>query len=338
MVRIDQPPTNSVGQGLYRRNVQRWLAQHYRQFDVLWCDDPCDMVAPTALTFASQSHWPSVVRHDPTPDTSDSDTQLDDAARASLVNCCENASTILVTSVAAQQQCLKLIGATDKIVRFSDWPGPALDRSPSARRAARSCLSDANSDLALHTQDQLVIVPAEFNGRWNLRLVVGALESLLEVSSRLRLWILGDGPERESFYDCLQGMGLHRIVVLPGMFSCVDTVMQAADLCLLPTAGCGQSWYLPTCMVSGIPFLVAHSAQWSGRYGQTRLENCFDGSAGELRAKVQEWLRNPAQLAQSTKIAGQAYRKHCAAVCGDGGLAKHLGLTLVANDRVNTKT
>ena len=54
--------------------------------------------------------------------------------------------------------------------------------------------------------------------------------------SEARLWIIGDGPERDTLYRQIGDLDQRFRVLLPGTFDCLDDLIQASDMLLIPSA------------------------------------------------------------------------------------------------------
>lgn len=310
VIRLEHPPSDLLSSGRYRKSVSQWLSQNLSNFDAVWCDDSLGKAAPSVAVAARSLGKPWVVRFD--PDGSDPKNSAGSLKRPSdiTMQLCGQANAVVV-STAAAHQCLVQHGLSGRnIVRSSDWRVASLDRSSSARIAARQALGAICGDLALKAQEQLILVPGDLSERWAISLVLDAVAPLLERHPNLHLWMHGDGPGRELYYDRLKELGLHRIALMPGVFSCIEPLLQAADLCLFPAADCGKFWLLPTCLVSDIPSLMAQSVGLEPLLKEGWSTLTFrPGSYQDLHAKIESWLRKPADLIQATRQAREAIRR-----------------------------
>lgn len=235
--------------------------------------------------------------------------------KATIREVCIRATRTLAPSQTAHQQLIALGVPPDRIARCSDWHVPMLDRSYTARREARRMLAEINCDLVLHPRDQLIVIPSDLSKLWNIDFAIGALWRLLDDRPGLRMWILGDGPKREKIYNELKKNGVHRIVALPGVYTSVDSLLQAADLCLFPGRGCGLRYLLPTCIASGIPSLAARSPEIASQLGPSNHGAISDLSfeprsdADLVRCTVQ-WLEQPKKIQQAAFEFQQQLRQH----------------------------
>ena len=57
-----------------------------------------------------------------------------------------------------------------------------------------------------------------------------------------RLWIIGDGPARETLYRQIGDLDQRFRAFLPGTFDCLDELVQASDMLLLPSPHKRRRW------------------------------------------------------------------------------------------------
>lgn len=322
--RLENSPTNQLRQSLYRRSITQWLDERLAQSrdrsegkSVNSTKDPlswiwCDEAGLDALTVCNhpqvhQCKIPVVVRFDPfelAENSVDSTWQLSQA----VIDACHAAASVVAPNPEAQLQLLRHGVASDKIVLRSDWNVRSIDRSSSAIRQARHALGAINSDLALRQQDRVLIVPGNLTAHWQLDKLIDALDPMLDNHPHLRIILHGEGPIREKLYERLQFLGHHRTVIMPGVFTCLDTLIQTADLCVFPATEIGMSWILPTCLTSGVPVLSARSPSLTWQLGPQADSIAFDANAASMNEAIRRWLRNPDDLAAAVRNIGQRMR------------------------------
>jgi hypothetical protein len=83
-----------------------------------------------------------------------------------------------------------------------------------------------------------------------------AVDPLLDRWPNLRVWFIGDGPERGRIYERIRDMDGARQIALPGCFDCVDDIFQLADVCMLTTPGEGLGFFAPLAWENNIPCLL----------------------------------------------------------------------------------
>lgn len=305
--RLDAPPTSELRSSRYGRELAAWVAHQLQHIDFIYCD-AADGDAYALVTQRPKNiRTPIVVRFDPRELQTAANSPRIGAWRPSpkTMEACRRATAVVVPSSFAHQQLLSAGCEPSIIHRVPDAVGRKLDRSPAARTAARMILANINHDLFVRTQDKVLVCPGELTRQWGIDLLINALAPLLEEQRSLKLWILGDSLERGRIHEALQFHGLHRIVVMPGAFTDVDQVLQAADMCIFPAAGVGLGWLLPTCIASSIPVLLADAPELRAELGTLADQLCFRGNdPRDLEARVRRWIRNP-KAAEPTVAAAR---------------------------------
>ncbi len=293
--RIDPGPSLALRTGKYIRMLSDWLARESSKYDLIYCDAP-DIEASALLSQVSGvDDPPVVVRFDP---LELSDKQLDQwQPSAKTAEVCRKASAVIAPTALAHKQLLAIGINRQAIIRLRHQPKP-VDRSVDARRKARQVLASVNHDLFAKSTDRVVVCPGELDRQWGVDLLVRAMGPLVEKHRQLRLWILGDGPQRPRIYESLRHDGLHRLIAMPGIFTDYQEILQAADLCVFPAANKGLRWALPTCIASSIPVLVSSSEEARHLLGEQADQLTFlCGETQSLRDQMTEWLDRPPTLA-----------------------------------------
>lgn len=301
--RIDHPPTHALRWGRYSRQLAQWISHAASDFDAIYCDSGENETA-TIFGLPEVQRLPLILRYScpaptaqPTPPTA-IDSKIPILAR--------RASVVLAADMASERQLLAAGICKSKIVRAPQSLGSCYDRSSQTRSRARQILGDANHDLFARSHDRVVVCPGELTRQWQVMQLIHELAPLLESHRALRLWLLGDGPARGAIYDALRHEGLHRTVAMPGLFTDMQEILQAADLCIFPAAGLGLGWLLPTCIRSAVPLLVSDSPEARRQLGPAADDLLYTATQPlTLRQRVTEWLRHPGSVAQRAEEARQ---------------------------------
>lgn len=327
--RIDAPPTSELRSSRYGRELAAWATQQLEHTDFIYCDAADGDAYALVTQLPKNSRTPVVVRFDPRELASAATLPRIGAWRPSpkTMEACRRATAVVVPSSFAHQQLLAAGCEPSIIHRVPDAVGNKLDRSSASRTAARMSLANINHDLFVRSHDKVLVCPGELTREWGIDLLINALAPLLEEQRSVKLWILGDSTERGRIYEALQFHSLHRIVSMPGAFTDVDQVLQAADMCLFPAVGCGLGWLLPTCVASSIPVLAADSPELRAEFGPLADQICFRGNdPRELEVRVRRWIRNP----KATELTVSAAREALVNQTDNGGAARTLATLLRA--------
>lgn len=311
VVRLENPPTNQLRQSQYRRSLSDWLDKHGDSLSCVYCDE-AGLDALTVLKHRKvvQRGLPVAVRHDPFDWTVSAEAELDRQPSQSVIDACSQSAITLVPRPSVQQSLLRFGVPARLLSVCSDWTVRSIDRSTIQCKDARRTLADINSDLNILNHHRLIVVPGELSRNWRLDPFIRAICPLLDTYSSLRVWLHGDGADREKLYELLQFFGHHRNVIMPGMITSASSLIQAADLCVFPSPTVGQSWFIPACLISGATCLIANSADLKWQLGHLSASLSYDStSASELQSKLERWLNGPDELAAASRSAGQLIRR-----------------------------
>jgi L-malate glycosyltransferase len=300
--RIELAPFNPLRSARYSRAIVEWVTKHCDEFDLIYCD-AAELEAQAILSQVKNPlRPPVVVRFDPLELAMGSDARW--LPSSVTLDACRRANFVIAPRADALQR-LKAAGILDnKIFRIADTPSP-ISRTDTVRAAARNALADINHDLFVRSTDRLVVCAGELTRKWGIDLLIRAIGPLVQENRGLRVWLLGDGPERTLFYDQLRYNGWHNLIAMPGAFEDLDEILRVADLCVVPARGQGLGWLVPKCVASLIPVLAAEGAE---------LRNIIpcepdspltfrDGSADHLRDKLIRWLNEPQSIRQACVAA-----------------------------------
>lgn len=314
--RIDYPPTHALRWGRYSRQLGHWIASVASDFDAIYCDS---VEIETAAIFSLQEvqRLPLMLRYCCPPPSGQTDVALSPAIDGKTLALLRRASVVLAADVVSQRQLLSAGISKAAIVRTPQNFGSCYERSSQTRSRARQILSDANHDLFARSQDRVVVCPGELTHEWHLMHLIRELSPLLESHRTLRLWLLGDGPARGAIYDALRHEGLHRIVAMPGVFTDMQEIFQAADLCIFPAPRLGLGWLVPTCIRSSVPLLVSDSPEARRQLGASATELLYTAAEPlALRQRVAQWLRHPDPVAQQVDEARRHFLRDDPACVG----------------------
>jgi glycosyltransferase involved in cell wall biosynthesis len=301
--RLGPAPTTPFRARRYTRALGEWLGQRLSQFDLIYCDAPDEDAARIFSVAADRGQLPCVVRY--APDEPAAGLGSDTLASKTLA-VCRKADAIVVPRPSAHRRLIQSGVPDEKIVGIHDHCLRPFVRSRESRSAARVALADINYELFLRAEDPLIICPACIQRSRGLELVVHALGPVLENHRGMRLWIVGDGPHRESFFEHARRIGLRHQILFPGSFEDMELVYQAADLCILPSPGDSLGWLLPAALASGLPLFACASQDSRRLLGPAATQLTYEtGNTESLVARVESWLARDGTVESATRAAGQ---------------------------------
>ncbi|MCO6457704.1 MAG: glycosyltransferase family 4 protein [Pirellulaceae bacterium] len=129
-------------------------------------------------------------------------------------------------------------------------------RDAARQSAARRALAEVNYDLAVDNGAPVAVFTGRLHRAKGLRELVVAWARVVRQRPEARLWLVGEGPDREELYDLILDRDLRGRVIMPGAFDAVDEILQAADLFVLPSHEEGMSLALLEAMAAGLPVVA----------------------------------------------------------------------------------
>lgn len=308
--RIKDPPSGSSRPAKYARSILKTLDEARDHYDFIYCDSP-DLEASTLLSRKRDRRPPVVVRVGTTDFTGPGRQWKSNSLQ---VDVCRKADLVVAATASAHQRLLSIGIMNDRILRMPIPVGCTFTRSAKNRTRARKTLSEINHDLFAQSTDRVILCPGELRSEWKILFLFRSLIPLLEDQRSLRLWVLGDGPDRGRIYDTLRHEGLHHVVMMPGVFTDLECLFQAADLCVFPAEDLALGWLVPTCISSQLPFFCASSNDAKSLVGPNATECLFPtDDTQQLEQKLTNWFANPKECERRSRLLA--------------GTASHLGST-----------
>lgn len=132
-------------------------------------------------------------------------------------------------------------------------------RSPVQRDAARESLASVNSDLVTTDGTFVGLAIGRLDAEHCFGDLVRAWRIVTANRPDVRLWIVGDGPQREPLFRQICDLDLRHRVLLPGTFDFLDDLLAAADLFVQPAACDVAPLALLSALAAGLPVVAADS-------------------------------------------------------------------------------
>jgi len=230
---------------------------------------------------------------------------------------CKEAARIVATS---QSVAAELAAAGYDAERIAVIPhGLPLPPAPSAcvRDQAREALAGVNHDLTTPTADPVVVAIGRLAPQSGFAHLVKAWKSVAARFPAARLWIIGDGSERERLYQLIGDLDLRQRAFLPGIFSDNRELLAAADIYVQPATAEGPTLTLTEAMASGLAVIASDlpgHREWIAAGASGLLIPPADSKA--LAPPLIELLEHPAQAVTIGSAARQKIREsHSLEVC-----------------------
>jgi glycosyltransferase involved in cell wall biosynthesis len=206
--------------------------------------------------------------------------------------------------------------AASAIVAFSDDQAAALRRagfeagqvvviarsapippviSPQRRDAARAALVAANHDLLTTASTRVAVAVGRLEAASRFGDLVRAWRIVTARHPHARLWIVGDGPDRDQLYRQIGDLDQRFRVFLPGTFDCQAELLAAADMLLVAKTHQAPPLVLLDALAAGLPVIAARSTAMSQLVVPEQTGLTFE--PGDFRAiaeAVDRLLKDPA--------------------------------------------
>lgn len=256
VVRLPNPPQRGWGTLRYMTALNRWLRRRRSELDLVYVS-MLKHDAYAALQALASSPVPIVLRSEGGGATGDCQWQRTARFGLRIRRRCQQADAVVAPSPAIAAELAEAgypVSRTWLIPNGVAVEGP---RSDAARSAARRVLGDSHPDLATLDQPPIAVYTGRLHEAKGLRDLVRAWPLVMLRWPQARLWLIGDGPDREELFELILDLGLRDAVFMPGAFDDVQDVLAAADVFVLPSYEEGMSLSLLEAMARGVPVVAS---------------------------------------------------------------------------------
>jgi glycosyltransferase involved in cell wall biosynthesis len=166
---------------------------------------------------------------------------------------------------------------------------------PALRDAARASLAAVNADLVLTAKATVALAVGRLDAAHCFSDLIRAWRIVTARQPEARLWIVGDGPERERLYRQIGDLDQRFRVLIPGTFDCLEELIQASDMLLMPSPHSVPPVVLLDAQAAGLPVVAAQSLMVAAgvKNGETGFIYPL-GDVKALAAAVLELIDRPA--------------------------------------------
>lgn len=280
----------------YLRALARWVRQHGEEFDVIYVMNlRQDAYAVVGALGANDP--PVVLRAQRARETGDCRWQDHARFGKRIRSRCQGAAAIVASTNVSTDELLRA-GYTS--VHRIDFGAEAIEaRSAASRFHARTALADVNQDLEAAEFAPVAICVDRFAEGRGLADLIRAWFPIADHWPSAKLWVIGDGPLRDSLYQNVVDLGLRQQIVMPGSFDELSELYHAADLFVSPSPDFGASQALVEAMAAGLPIIASETADVS-----EIIDDAIHGFLIPPRDR-QRLSERIAQLFESTDLALQ---------------------------------
>ncbi|MFK7738240.1 MAG: hypothetical protein AB8B50_19605 [Pirellulaceae bacterium] len=164
----------------------------------------------------------------------------------------------------------------------------AVSRSIGDRRISRQALGATCQELILAPTDRVVVCFCDLESDVESLKLLEAIGSLTENRSRLRLWFAGLSACGKEMASLVEQRNWQYSVTSVGTFSDASSLLQIADLVVIPGQRQGGSCIQSICVQQKIPFLSL-TAELGGASQQHPSSALYPPSLQELKGTLRKW-------------------------------------------------
>jgi glycosyltransferase involved in cell wall biosynthesis len=168
-------------------------------------------------------------------------------------------------------------------------------QSPKSRDDARAAVTAANYDLVTTANTQVAMAIGRLDAAHRFGDLVRAWRIVTARRPEARLWIVGDGPERERLYQQIGDLDQRFRALLPGTFDCLEELFQASDMLLVPAAHTVPPLAMLEAQAAGLPVVAADAPALRGHVTADQTGLLYPpGDIKALAAAVLQLIEQPA--------------------------------------------
>jgi glycosyltransferase involved in cell wall biosynthesis len=271
LVRLRGAPLGGLSTLRYMYSLKKWLREQQGQVDAVLVSRMRHEAASAVRAFKG-TNVPVIVQAEQAGPAGDVAWHRKVGFGSRIAARCRQATALVATDELVHQELLAADYDGAKVTTIQRGvPIPPLT-NPAVRDQARSAIAGVNHDLLVSNDAPVALTIARFEAGEGLRELVQAWRPIAARWPLSQLWMVGDGPLREELYRLISDLDLRYRVLLPGTFSPMDELYQAADLFIRPALVDGPTLRLADALAAGLPAITTDLAGhrvWidSGRTG-----------------------------------------------------------------------
>ncbi len=259
-VRLPWPATPGWGMLRFLYSLSRYLRQHRHEFDGVIVQG---LRAEAYATIASLANGPPVIlRASEAGAYSDVAWQRTTRFGGRIAAKCQTAAAIIAASQFVADELLAANYRSTQIRVLS----PAIlseyqPRNEETRESARKALAAVNHDLHVVGGAPVALCISSLQRDRGLETAIRAWIPIQQRWPHARLWIIGDGPERENLFRQICDWDLRYRVVIPGAFDHWEELLQATDVLIAPAPEPSRSTVVREALASGLAVIASDQAE-----------------------------------------------------------------------------
>lgn len=255
IVRVDHAARTGLGQWRYLVNLRRWLRSHQDQIDVI-CVTHLRYDAYAAIGAACHPRIPVVLRADQAGAAGDCAWLKRSRLGSRLRKRMKDADVVVAANQSVCDELLAAGFAESSIKIIHPAVRPVRPANATRMFSARIALAEANGDLVVTFDNPVVLYVGRMQQANGLDRLVRAWRGVVAKIPNARLWLAGDGPQRDELHQLIRDLDLKRCVFMPGSFDDIEELLQAANVIVDPTISDSPTSALFQAIGTGTPIIA----------------------------------------------------------------------------------
>lgn len=261
LVRLPWPATPGWGLLRYLFSLSRYLRQNRREFDAVVVQGMRGE-AYCALTSLPANGPPVILRASEAGPYGEVAWQRQARFGQRIATKCREAAAIVAASPFIADELRAVHYAADQIHVIPPTPSLGIPpRSEELRESARHAVAHVNHDLHVVGGAPVVLCISPLQRERGLESLVRGWLPIQQRWPHARLWIVGDGPEREPLFRLICDLDLRYRATIPGSFDHWEDLLQAADMVVAPAPQPGSSAVVKEALAAGLPVVASDQAE-----------------------------------------------------------------------------
>jgi glycosyltransferase involved in cell wall biosynthesis len=254
--RLPQPQVRGWGTLRYLWSLSRWLKAHGDELDAVMVSG-LGYDAYAAVAALAGGAVPVILRAETAGPGGDCQWQRESRFGSRIKRRCQQAAAIVAASDSVAGELRAAGYSPDSIQCIPNGVAIPEPRTSQRREAARAILGEANPDMKVSNDTPVALYVGRLSAEKGLHDLLRAWRRIISIWPDARLWLVGEGPDRDDLYDRLRDHELKYHVAMPGAFDDVTELLYAADVFVLPSYEEGTTLSLLEAMAAALPVVAS---------------------------------------------------------------------------------
>ncbi|MEQ8790719.1 MAG: glycosyltransferase family 4 protein [Pirellulaceae bacterium] len=306
IVRLPRSNARVWGAFRYQRTLAQWLAEHRREFDLVYVVGMRDEAL--AVLGAAGSGFPVVLRAVGLGETGDCQWRRSIHFGGRIASRCRAADAVVAASETSSEELRRAGFSPDRIELIADGVTRRPRKDAASQLRARAELSEVHPILAVPPDAPLVFYSGPIRENQGLLDLVAAWPLVLQHWPTAKLWLTGDATGADLLWNEIQQSGLTDTIILPGSFDFFDEILPAADVVVHAARESSSSLTVIESMAAGVPVVATRTPLMESLLDAD--EEALLTPVGDHEALAAAIGRLLADSALTHRLAEAAWRKY----------------------------